>query len=136
MAAGLQGAEHPVAVALANADAFHLHMPVVGGAVSGIELDHLAGFVGVPVLEEQQLQSGGQGSHHGEIHPPGGDAGPQRPRPAEVHTGRGARQRSRANGSNLGRSALRVCAGDGLIGGWQSTSRAQVPWLIQAALRG
>ena len=77
VAAALQGAEHPVAVAAAQADPLHLHMPVVAGTVPPVQLDHLLGFSGAPIGEEQQLHPGGQGGHHREIHTGRGDRGAQ-----------------------------------------------------------
>ena len=77
VAARLQRSKHPIAITTAEADALHLHVPVVGGAMPLIQLDHPLGLAGFPRGEQQQLHPRGLGGHQGEIHPPSGDAGAQ-----------------------------------------------------------
>ena len=79
MAPGLQRTEHPVGVAAADADPFHLHMPVVAGAVLAVQLHHLQRFRGIAVLEQQQLHPGGQRRGQGEIDPMGRGRCPEGP---------------------------------------------------------
>ena len=77
MAARLEGPIDAVSVAGANAEAFHFHVPVVAGAL--VHVDDLLGFAGGAIGEDQQLDAGGLGSHHGEVDAPLGERGPQWP---------------------------------------------------------
>ena len=77
VATGLQRAKHPVGVATAEADAPHLHVPVVTGAMQlGIEGDHLDRFRCLAIGEQQQLDPGRQGRHHRKVDAGGGGGGP------------------------------------------------------------
>ena len=75
----LQGTEHPVAIAGADADSLHLHMPVIPGPVLPLQGHDRFGFLGLAVGEQQQLHPRGQGGHDREVHPPRGHGCPQRP---------------------------------------------------------
>ena len=81
----LEGAEDPVGVAAANADAFHLDVPDVPGAVVlAAQLNGLLGLAGVAIAEQQQLDTAGTGGGQGEVHPPGGGLRPQGPGLSEM----------------------------------------------------
>ena len=75
MAAGLQRTKHPVAIAAAVAHTQHLHMPMVPGAVAGIQLNDLLGLAGGARGEYQQLHPGRQGRYHRKVDARFGDAG-------------------------------------------------------------
>ena len=92
MAAGLQGAKDPIAVAAAKAHALHFHVPVVGSAVVQVELHHPLGFQGFAVAKQQEFHPGGQGGNDREIHPPLGGGGPQGPGATEMDGGQRRQQ--------------------------------------------
>ena len=93
VAAALQRTEGPIAVATADADPFHLHMPMVAGAVLQIQLNHLLRFAGLAMGEQQQVQPGGQGGDDREVDAGGGGRGPQWPGVSDPDRRHEARER-------------------------------------------
>ena len=95
MAARLQRSEHPVGVAAADADAFHLHMPEIAGAVRAVQLHHLFGFRCIALGEQQQLHAGGHRGHQREIDAPCRGARPQGPGLSEADRSQRSQQAAR-----------------------------------------
>ena len=93
VAAALQGTKGPVAIAAADADAFHLHMPVVAGAVLQIQLNHLLRFAGLTIREQQQIKPCGQGGDDRKVDAGGGGRGPQWPGVSDPDRRHEARER-------------------------------------------
>ena len=90
MAPGGQRSEDPVAVATPLSQAFHLHMPVITGAVAeAIEFDHPPWRRGGAVREQQQLNPVRSGGRHREIHPAGGATAAQGPGAAGMNAAQG-----------------------------------------------
>ena len=85
MAARLQRPKCPVAVAAAQAQTLHLHMPVISRAVPLVQFHHPRWLARLTVGEQQQLDPGGQRGHHRKVDTSAGEACPQRPGVADVN---------------------------------------------------
>ena len=68
MASGTHWSMHSVAVAAANADPLHLHMPVVAAAMLLIQANDLIWLGCIASGKQQQLNFGGLGCRHRKIH--------------------------------------------------------------------